>query len=181
MVSLPPPPTLAGPPHQLFTDASGTWGCRAFWNLHWFQLRWEERSKSLPTTVKEMLPIVLSATVWGPQWLAAAHITCHCDKIAVVASLSSWLSKVDHLMHLMGCIFYSKAYHGFTVHCTHLLGAQNTAADALFRNVLPLFHLQVQGADPSSRPGCWTPSALLRKDLDWPSPNWTAPLQFYYA
>ena len=166
MVSLPPPPPPPPPPHP--------------WLVHptsYSPMHLARGSKSLPTTVKEMLPIVLSATVWGLQWLAATHITCHCDKTAVVA----WSSKVDHLIHLMGCIFYSEAYHGFTVHCTHLPGVQNTAADALTRNVLPLFHLQVQGADPSSRPGCWTPSALLRKDLDWPSPNWTAPLQFYYA
>ena len=148
----------AGPPHQLYTDASGSWGCGAFWNLHWFQLRWDERSQSLPITIKEMLPIILSAAVWGPHWPAAAHVTYHCNNSAVVASLSSRSSKVDHLMHLMRCLFYIEAYHGFTVHCTHLPGAQNTAADALSRNVLPIFHLQVQGADPSPTP---LPAGLL--------------------
>ena len=73
----------------LYTDASGSWGCGVSWNQHWFQLKWDERSQSLPITVKEMLPIVISAAIWGPQWRAAKQVACCCDNAAVVAALSS--------------------------------------------------------------------------------------------
>ena len=95
----------------LYTDASGSWGCGASWNQHWFQLKWDVRSQSLPIPVKEMLPIIISAAIWGPQWRAAKRITCCCDNAAVVAALSSRSCKVDHIMHLMRCLFYVEAFH----------------------------------------------------------------------
>ena len=163
----------------LYTDASGSWGCGASWNQHWFQLKWDERSQSLPITVKEMLPIVISAAIWGPQWRAAKQVACCCDNAAVVAALSSRSCKVEHIMHLMRCLFYVEAYHEFTLHCTHLPGSLNTVADALSRNALPSFRLQMQEADPL--PYALLPrliDALLRKDLDWLSPTWTAHFTF---
>ena len=82
-------------------------------------------------------------------------------------------------MHLMRCLFYVEAYHEFTLHCTHLPGSLNTVADALSRNALPSFRLQMQEADPL--PYALPPrliDALLRKDLDWLSPTWTAHFTF---
>ena len=165
----------------LYTDASGSWGCGVSWNQHWFQLKWDERSQSLPITVKEMLPIVISAAIRGPQWRVAKQVACCCDNAAVVAALSSRSCKVDHIMHLMRCLFYVEAYHEFTLHCTHLPGSLNTVADALSRNALPSFRLQMQEADPlpyaptqaDRRPAAQGPR-LAVSDLE-------GTLRFYYA
>ncbi|KAL5515864.1 hypothetical protein EMCRGX_G001105 [Ephydatia muelleri] len=81
------PSVCVRPMPPLYTDASGSWGCGAFWNQHWFQLKWDERSQSLPITVKEMLPIVISAAIWGPQWRAAKQVAYCCDNAAVIAAL----------------------------------------------------------------------------------------------
>lgn len=51
------------------SDASGRWGCGAFWAEKWFQLQWHDQLHDTHITVKELIPIVLAAAVWGPQWL----------------------------------------------------------------------------------------------------------------
>ncbi len=45
------------------SDASGGWGCGAF--CKWFMLQWLE---SGIITVKELVPIVIAAAVWGSEW-----------------------------------------------------------------------------------------------------------------
>ena len=50
------------------TVASGSWGCRAFLEREWFQLRWPEATRELHITVKQIAPIVLAAAVWGREW-----------------------------------------------------------------------------------------------------------------
>ena len=53
----------------LTSDASGRWGCGAFWNTSWFQLEWSEALSSLHITNKELIPIVLAAAtcMGGPM------------------------------------------------------------------------------------------------------------------
>ena len=48
---------------QLASDASGSWGCGAYYNSHWGQLCWDRQSEGLPIMVKELLPIILACTV----------------------------------------------------------------------------------------------------------------------
>ena len=51
----------------LISDASGSWGCGAFaCTGQWFQLKLPESWHDVHITVKELLPIVLAAAVWGP-------------------------------------------------------------------------------------------------------------------
>ena len=57
-------------PHHLpslhvSSDASGCWGCGAWWGAHWFQVEWSETSRPLPIMVKELLPIVVGSAIWG--------------------------------------------------------------------------------------------------------------------
>ena len=35
---------------------------------------------------KELLPIIVATTIWGPQWVGAS-VLCHCDNEAVVAAV----------------------------------------------------------------------------------------------
>ena len=50
---------------KLASDASGSWGCRAWWGPRWFQYAWEAMSSNLDISVKELFPIVVAAVVWG--------------------------------------------------------------------------------------------------------------------
>ena len=51
------------------SDASGSWGCGAWYGHSWFQLQWDNRSAHLPIMVKELLPIFMA---WGPTWSFAS-------------------------------------------------------------------------------------------------------------
>ena len=47
-------------PADAQTDASGTWGCGAFFNNKWFQWEWPEEWQPENIMAKEMVPIILS-------------------------------------------------------------------------------------------------------------------------
>ena len=66
--------------------ASGSWGCGAFCGEDWFQLQWPESLQDYQITVKELIPIVLAAAVWGKDWLGK-NVMAYCDNSAVVPSV----------------------------------------------------------------------------------------------
>ena len=52
---------------EVISDASGLFGCGAFAHPHsWFQLWWPDNWQAIHITAKELVPIVISAAVWGP-------------------------------------------------------------------------------------------------------------------
>ena len=73
------------PTVTLTSNASGKWGCGAFWEQGWFQLAWADTTcrKDSNIATKELIPIMMAAAMWGSQWQGQA-ITCRCDNAAVV-------------------------------------------------------------------------------------------------
>ena len=51
------------------SDASGGWGCGAFYEEHWFQLAWKDTRgvEGLNITTKELIPIVIAIALWGRE------------------------------------------------------------------------------------------------------------------
>ena len=47
----------------LTSDALGSWGCGAYYGIHWLQYAWSPLTRDYNTTTKELLPIVLAAAV----------------------------------------------------------------------------------------------------------------------
>ena len=93
------------PSIELASDASGSWGCGAWCGVRWFQYPWSIAAQHLDITVKELVPIVIAAAVWGPEW-RGLRVTCLCDNQAVVAVMGSRSCRDRHLMHLLRCLFY---------------------------------------------------------------------------
>jgi len=54
----------------VMSDASGRWGCGAFWNSHWFQLAWSNTTctEEVNIATKELIPIEMAAAMWGKAW-----------------------------------------------------------------------------------------------------------------
>ena len=50
------------------SDASGAWGCIAYFDGRWFSLPWSLRYRDCHITVKELAPIVIAALVWREEW-----------------------------------------------------------------------------------------------------------------
>ena len=170
---------------EVFSDAAGTFGCGAFTSTHqWFQITWPDDWQSIHITAKELLPIVVAATIWGSRW-SRQRICFRCDNMAVVELLKSRTSQDQLLMHFLRCLSFYAAYFRFQFCTTHVPGVQNSAADALSRNNMLLFHSIVpQGQQfliPSAildllvhnRPGwgsqAWT--SLFRRSLTGVSPQ----------
>ena len=162
--------------HPVFTvtsDASGTWGCGAYEAELWFQLQWPTSMDDCHISVKEMIPVVIAAAIWGERWVGQS-VRFQSDNSAVVALLNSGSSRDEALMHLMRCLVFITAKFNFTVSASHIRGVHNQLADALSRNNHNYFLVNHPQATP--RP---SPIPIALRDLliiskpDWLSQHWT--------
>ena len=165
-------PIAGAPTVPLVTDASGTWGCGAHWNTHWFQWEWEGRSREWHIAPKELLPILFALVVWGRQWVGR-RVECQCDNMAVVVVINSGRSRDKVIMHLLRCMFFVVAQLDIQIHATHLPGVENIAADSLSRNRISDFLQVVPGADrlPATIPQPLI-DMFVTEQPDWTSHRW---------
>ena len=157
----------------LVSDASGTWGCGAFCRERWFQLRWPPALQESHITIKEMLPIVLAAAVWGKEWIGKS-VMALCDNAAVVAIVNSGSSRDQEVMHLMRCLTFLKAKFQFSLFSSHIRGVDNDLADALSRDNKAYFlsHFPQAQQSPTILPASLLELTVIRKP-DWISALWT--------
>ena len=162
------------PDHQIWSDTSGSWGAGAIWLTHWLQIQWPATLQSEQIAIKELIPIVLSCTIWGKHWKAMT-IQANCDNDAVVSIINSGYSREPFLMHLLRCIFFTSTKFNFTTTAAHIPGRHNTLADAISRNNVPLFLSLSPQANPTLTK---VPQDLINKLLiekpDWTSTSWSA-------
>ena len=125
----------AAPEIYLLSDAFGSWGCAAIWNFHWLQIQWPDQWSAAYIAIKEMLPIIVTAAVWGSQW-ASQSVLCRCDNTAIAAVINSGWCRDQQLMQLMPNLFYYAAYFHFSISACHIPGASSTctSTEALLRN-----------------------------------------------
>ena len=147
------------------SDASGSWGCGAWYGRRWFQLQWDPVSSPLSIMEKELLPIVLACAIWGPSW-RAHYVTVHCDNQAVVACLRSRTSRDAHIMHMLRVLAFVEALSDFSLTPTYISTHDNHLADDLSRNNHLSFLSKVPGAD---RQGTPLPMSLLGLLLEHPT------------
>ena len=155
----------------LTSDASGSWGCGAYYGPNWFQFQWLEQAPSNIAT-KEFIPILFAAATWGSAWLSA-DVTFRCDNAAVVTVINKGSCKDPDLMHLMRCLSFYAAHFCFSFHAVHIAGVDNVAADALSRGDLSTFFFCSPQASPTPAavPPAIVDMALFSKP-DWTSQQW---------
>ena len=162
------------PTNVVTSDVSG-WGCGGYWVDKWFQLAWSSTrvSSSVNIAVKELIPIVLAAAVWG-QWWQDGVVLCRCDNEAVVAIIKSRTSRDIELMHMLRCLAFIEAKFSCTIIAVHLPGVNNSLADDLSRDRLASF-LQSAPGPLSQVPTTLSPRLLeltCNSKPDWTSPSW---------
>ena len=157
------------------SDASGSWGAGAVWQQHWFQLPWESRQEKLQNIATlELVPIVISAAVWGKHWQGQT-VRCRCDNQAVVHALTSRSCRDPNLMHLLRTLFFFEAHFHFSLQADHIPGTDNSLADDLSRGNLHSFLQRcpiIPNKSPTSIPDSLRDMLLLSKP-NWNSPAWT--------
>ena len=130
----------------------------------WFQLQWDSHWKPYHIMVKELLPIVLGAAVWG-SYLGRKTVMFQCDN-----SLYS-SSKDPASMHLLRCLWFFMVYYDIDLVCEHIPGSCYTTADYLSRNNLQSFFSTNTEASLQSTPLRCELLAITAVS----GPDWTAP------
>ena len=160
------------PDEEITSDASGHWGCGAYWRSYWFQLEWDKSSAAENIATQELVPIIVASAIWG-QSCRGCHMKCNSDNQPVVAVLSNRTSKDQAIMHLLRCLFFFEATFHFTVSGAYLPGVCNELADDLSRDHLSSFlqkapHMESQ---PSHIPQSLR-DMLVSTRPDWTSTSW---------
>ena len=166
---------------ELYTDASGSWGCGGIWNNSWFSCAWNNEWSGVGIAAKELLPVVLAVGIWGKLW-QHKHVCVHTDNMAVVEVIKAKDSKVPLMMHLLRCLHFLCARWDIVILAKHVKGSLNTAADALSWNSLQVLRSVAPSAHVNPTPiptPLW--QLLVSERPDWLSPNWKHKLtDFYY-
>jgi hypothetical protein len=164
---------ITKPAFTVFSDASGSWGCGAFFKTQWFQLQWPASAKSLSIACLELVPIIIAGIIWGDRW-ANCHVRALCDNQAVVEVINRRYCRDDDLMHLLRCLFFVEAKHSFVIVPEHIPGKHNRLADKLSRDRVSMSLLQEMEmeAQPVQVP-VGALRVLLDTNLDWLSQTWT--------
>ena len=162
----------------LTTDASGAWGCGAFWwETHkWTQCPWHRIWQDILIHTKELLPILLAVAIWGPYWLNS-QIFIKCDNMAVVNILSSSTSRDTLVMHLLQTLYFISAFYAINLTAQHMADIENTVADVISFNLPQVLFSQVPEADPRPTPipgPLW--DILVTYQPDWLSDTWRTSL-----
>ena len=152
--------------YTIQTDASGSWGCGAFFQGRWFQWEWPVQWAPMNILAKEPAPKVISCSVWGPQ-LAKHSVLFECDNSSVVAALSNGTAKDNAVMHLLRVLWFFVAYYNIELIPKHIPGVSNCTADHLSRNNLQYFNPQASAVSTPIPPSLLTLVTI-------PGPDWTS-------
>ena len=116
----------------VISDAAGAIGFGAYSRDQWFYGAWSTVQARQSIAYQELFPVVITAHLWGSLW-ARKHVLFRSDNEAVVTILMTRTLKVPALMHLLRDLLLSAARWGFTFTAAHVLGVENTIADAISR------------------------------------------------
>ena len=96
---------------HVHTDASGNFGGGALSSDgRWLQVQWPESWLEIDISVKEMVPIVVAAAVWGQSW-HRHRVFFHSDNAAVVAIIQKKSAKQQAMLHQLRCLYFYAAYY----------------------------------------------------------------------
>ena len=164
-------PTVLSFDASIQTDASGSWGCGAYFNGKWLQLQWSADWLSSSIMAKEMAPILLSCAVWGPD-LSRKSVCFQCDNSSVVAAVNKGSAKEPTVMHLLRSLWFFVAYYNIYLIATHIPGVANLTADCLSRCQMQSFFTLNPQASKTPTP---LPPSLVQiitpAGTDWTSPH----------
>ena len=124
------------PDLTISSDAAGSIGFGIVYGSSWVAERWPPLPSTTHISVLELIPIVISAAIWGHRW-AGQSVLFYCDNSAVVDCLKAGLCKDPHLSFLVRELATLAVINSFRFSAEHIAGSENKISDALSR-----FHFQ---------------------------------------
>lgn len=97
-------------------------------------------------TFLELVPIAMAFSIWGTK-LAGKRVILHTDNQALVSILNTQTSMSRGVMHLLRKFVLQGLVYNIQFKATHIMGLDNTKADALSRQQWSRF----QASFPDSR------------------------------
>ena len=142
---------------DLYTDASGRFGCGAYFQGQWFHHQWQshqELSKHISIQWQELFAIVAASLIWGHQW-TRRKIRFFCDNLPIVQAWQGKASSQPRIMSLLRLLFFTAAKGNFTITLKHIPAVKNSIADAISRQNFTLFFSLAPQAQrtPTPTPG----------------------------
>ena len=122
---------------------------------------WPPSSENIDISIKEMIPIVIAAEIWGGSW-GRRCIFFHTYNQAVFATLKSGLCHDRHLAFCLHELALHAILNSFTFLTVPTPGKVNKASDALSYFCFKEFKSLVPDANSASQ---HVPSLLLHKLL----------------
>ena len=154
------------------TDASGTWGCAAFYNGHWLQWEWPAEWKKETIMAKELVPTVLSCAVRG-RVMTRKVVLFQCDNTGVVVAVRKGSAQEPLVMHLLCSLWFLTAYYDVSIKIEHIAGIHNETTDQLSRyNMQQFFIFNPQANLPTPLPPELLQIVSVAK-LNWTSLRFT--------
>ena len=157
---------------SVVSDASGSWGCGAYYSSFWFSMKWPTPAQEFSIAIKELFPVVIAAAIYGKYW-SGQLVQFSVDNAAVVHVLQATYSRESHLMHLIRVLVFLASHFNFWFTASHIAGDSNILADALSRNNVDLFLSQVPQAHRHSSRIPPPLIDLLVCNITWTSTVWT--------
>ena len=156
------------PSAHVYTDASGRFGCGGVGlpGRWFFKLQWDPSWDDVEISVKELVPIVLAAALWGGHW-HSLHIHFHSDNMAVVSILQNNSASNLAAHHLLHCLCFYSVIYQFEYLIEHVARALNSAADAMSLGNLSVFRSLVSQATCTEVPVAV--SRMFIQQPDWGS------------
>ena len=110
---------------QIFSNASGSWGCAAFQDPYRLQLKWTSSLNHLSIAIKKLMPVVLVAAVFGPHW-AGKIVQFMVDNAVLVEVLNATYCTETHMMHLVRLLVFYAAKFNFWFTAVHTRTSNRT-------------------------------------------------------
>ena len=111
---------------EIYTDASGTHSCRAYYAGAWFHYNWPP-SQRLSKQISIQIDSILAA---AETWWKQKKILFYCDNLPIVQAREGKGCKQPRLTTLLRKLFLLAAKNNFTVTLKHRPGKTNDIADA---------------------------------------------------
>ena len=136
-------------------------GFGAYWERNGLRKHPPPSTENIDISIKEMLPIVIEAEIWGESW-ERRRILFRTDNQAVFATLKSGLCRDRHLAFCLRELALQAILNNFTFLAVLIPGKVNKASDALSHFHFKEFKSLVPDANSAS---LHVPPLLLQKLL----------------
>ena len=118
---------------HVFTDAAGSLGCGAYFDSHWFSIKWpSDWYKQQDIMFLEFVPIILAVESWC-RYFRNSYVVFHTDNESLYYCINKQSSNDPFVMTLIRRLVMECLRSNIQMRAEFIEGIKNSRADALSR------------------------------------------------